>query len=741
MLTLDPHIQARSAATRPLPLQARRDLEIRQIGAAPHVRWVVKDPISLRYYHLNHKEYFLLQRLDGRRSQEELRREYAEQFPAASLSTAQLQSFLTYLHENGLITSPRTEEAAALLERRDRMRRRQRLAAIANPLAIRFPGVDPGRFLNWLYPRCRWMFSPAFLAFCGTVIMAALLLVTVQFRTLQTRLPEFQTFFTPTNLLWLMAAVAAAKVLHELAHALACRHFGGQCHEIGLMFLVFTPCLYCDVTDAWMLPRRRQRIAISAAGMFAEMVLAAVCAFLWWFSQPGFLNSLCLNQMVVCSVTTLLFNANPLLRYDGYYILSDLVNVPNLRQRSGRALQALCARLFLGTELPRSEITAVGREAWLVTYALLSGLYKLFILAAILWFYFELLEPYQLQIVPQLLAGFTLIGLVLIPAFNTAKWFGQMAAAGYIHWLKFITRSVITVAIVGTLLFVPLPCGVSATAMLEPLEGRRLYVTTPGTLQMILPDGAEVKDGELVAQLRNTEIDVELAQIEGELRLERRKLENLQKRRITEPDVDAMIPAVQERVRDLEGQAAQRRTDAESLKIFAPRSGQIFAVPHTTATNEQELPTWSGSLHDPRNLGCFLEAGAQICVIGDADRGEALLLIDQADIAAVKAGQAVKLYFGGLVQHRVAGTIAEVAATDLEQLPPLLAKQLQVPTRSGNDQAADPAETVYLARVPLSGEQTRIVAGAAGVARIEVAPQSLAQRLATYLARTFRLGH
>ena len=126
--------------------------------------------------------------------------------------------------------------------------------------------------------------------------------------------------------------------MHEFGHGLSCKHFGGECHEIGVMLLVFTPCLYCNVSDSWMLPNKWHRAAIGAAGMYVELVLASIATFVWWFSQPGPFNYICLSVMFICSVSTVMFNANPLLRYDGYYILSDFLEIPNLRQKASTIL-------------------------------------------------------------------------------------------------------------------------------------------------------------------------------------------------------------------------------------------------------------------------------------------------------------------------------------------------------------------------------------------------------------------
>ena len=186
------------------------------------------------------------------------------------------------------------------------------IGSLNNLLAIRLPGLNPDRFLGWLYPYCRWLLSPGLVAVWAVMAFSAILLVSVQADELRARLPEFTLFFSPANILWLAVVIAVTKVIHELAHGITCRHFGGRCHELGVMFLVFMPCLYCNVSDAWVLPSKWQRAAVGFAGMYAEIGLASLATFGWWFTHPGTLNSILLDTMVVCSVGTLLINGNPL---------------------------------------------------------------------------------------------------------------------------------------------------------------------------------------------------------------------------------------------------------------------------------------------------------------------------------------------------------------------------------------------------------------------------------------------
>src|SRR5262249_41833959 len=177
------------------------------------------------------------------------------------------------------------------------------------------------------------------------------------------KLPEFKQFFGWPNLIYLYLTIAVTKVLHELGHGLTCRHFGGECHEIGIIFLVFSPTMYCDVSDSWMLRSKWQRIAIGGAGMWVETVLSSLALYVWWFTRPGLLHHLCLNVFFISSVSTVIFNANPLMRYDGYYMLSDLLEIPNLSEKARTLLRNTFAHVCLGIDFREDAFMPSGGAA------------------------------------------------------------------------------------------------------------------------------------------------------------------------------------------------------------------------------------------------------------------------------------------------------------------------------------------------------------------------------------------
>ena len=147
-------------------------------------------------------------------------------------------------------------------------------------------------------------------------------------------------FFSLNNIALIWVTTILIKSIHELGHGLTCKHFGGEVHEVGVMLLVFTPYFFVNVSDSWVMPDRNKRILISAAGIYVELVLASLATLLWAVVQPGALQQELWNIMVIASVSTLIFNANPLMRFDGYYIMTDWIEVPNLSTQVARASSA-----------------------------------------------------------------------------------------------------------------------------------------------------------------------------------------------------------------------------------------------------------------------------------------------------------------------------------------------------------------------------------------------------------------
>ena len=735
-----------AAVARPLPLRMRADLTARLLRFHGRRYWGVKDPVALRYYQLRDEEYAVLQMLDGSTSARAIKDRFDQLFAPRRLSVEQLQTFLMSLHEQGLVVADAPGQGDELLKRRRKQAHKSALGALSNMLSLRFRGVDPAPFLDWLYPKCRWLFSGGALTAAVLLVVAAVLHFVIRWETVEARLPRFEAFFSGDELLWFAVALGAAKVLHELGHALTCRHFGGECHEMGIMFLVFTPCLYCDVSDAWMMPSKWHRIAISSAGVAVEIVLAAACFFLWWFTEPGLLNALCLKLMFVCSVSSIVFNGNPLLRYDGYYVFSDLVEVPNLGQRSTAVLRHFFARWFLDVDEPHVDAIPSERRPLLATYGIASTVYRGMVAILILWFAHRVLRPYGLDTLAHLLGAMILVSLIAAPAWHAAQFVRHSARTQNVSWRRFIVRTGAVVLLAAIVLAVPWGYPVTAPVLIEPQDASSVYVSVPGTLLESVRVGDRVEAGQRLALLENLEVRREVEQLRGERDRQKVLITNLERRRVTDPQADWQLPAAREALADLDERLQQRERDQQRLVLSAPIGGAVLPapVPNRTSAAQKELsgqlPFWTGYPTDERNQGTFLPTGTVFCRIGAPDRLEAVLVVDQANVEFVEPGQTVRLRLDQLPSRILRGKVSEVGELDLKLAPRELVARNDFSVAEDATGQWRPLRTSYQVRVALDDHGQGLIIGATGEAKIGIAPEPLYRRLHRYASDILRVG-
>ncbi len=615
-------------------LRFRPDLAVYSQPSSRRPFWVVKDPVTLRYYRFNDQEYSILKMLDGRRNLEQICALFEQKFAPLRMTPTRLLSFLANLHRNGLLLSDGPDQGTELLERDQKDRTTRRLAGLSNVLAIRMPGFDPEPFLTWLYPKLHWCFSRWFVGGCLALALAALTLVLVHADQLQTRLPEFHAFFNTGNLFLLFLCLASTKVIHELGHALTCQHFGGECHEMGFMLLVFTPCLYCDVSDSWILRSRWHRIAISAAGIMVEIVLASIATFGWWYSRPGLLNSLCLDLMVLCSVSTILINGNPLLRYDGYFIMSDLMETPNLWQQSRAIVHRTLARLLLGIDASGSVVPS--QRPWLLAfYGVASMVYRVVVVITILGVLYGILKPMRLQLVAYLIAMSLPLGIVVAGARAARQRLENPLFPQQLKRQLNFTRLFISVGVVaslGTCFFlVPLPCRISAPAVLELYGAQRIYVAFSGTLTQCVPIGRQVEAGQVIARTENTDLQRVLMKVQGEFELADTRVNNLQYRLVEDPRAAQALVVTREIRADTQKQLMHHKADVQRLILRTPIAGTVIPPPRllTQHGDGRTLPRWTGIPQEDRNIGCTVDRGDLFCLIGDPTTHDTELFVDE----------------------------------------------------------------------------------------------------------------
>ena len=723
----------------PLTLVMRADLTARPLLRSGRRYWVLKDPISLRYHQLRDEEYTVLQSLDGTATLASIRSHFEAKFAPVQLSLRHLQALLGMLHQQGLVHAQGSGQGIHLSERYSRQRWRRLQERFSNPLAIRFRGVDPQRFLDATYPYIRWCFQPLVSALVLLIAAAALLLLITHFDTFQDQFSDYQSYFIPSNLLLLAIVIAVTKILHELGHAYACKHFGGECHEIGLLLLVFTPCLYCNVSDAWMLPNKWHRILVSAAGICVELCLASVATFLWYFSEPGLFHSFCFYTMLVCSVGTVLFNANPLLRYDGYFIFADWLDIPNLWQRSREVVADVGGRLFFGKRYLARSLETTGMAPWMFLYGLASILYLYVVLTAILWFVWNFLEPLGLRFLADLFILVVVLRVLLIPAISRIRSMSHPVHQRRIDFSQMLIRGAVASALLTALLLIPLPHRVVAPMTIEPADADRMYVTVAGTLRDASPPGSIVREGAMIARLDAANLEQEIVALQGELASKQARLRSLETLRAMDLKSARKIPAAREAVQDTETRLQQRLEDQARLTLRATRNGTVLAPPQRpTSDTPRELSTWQRSPLDLANRGCFLDTGTLCCLVGDPASFTAELFVHQNDVEWVTTGQTVRIRFEGHAGEMLTGQVDSVSKMDADAIPPQLARQIATRGSSETIAPLQAADVWYQARVTLD-DHPSLIAGTCGQAKIMVNRASLGWRIYRYLRRTFAI--
>ncbi len=334
-----------ASASRTLPA-ARGDLIVRTIEEG---RYVIKQPDKGKYFQLGEAEYFLLQGLDGKKTRQELRSEFREQF-GEKLEREDLKDFLELVKEQGLLADKPSTKEETSEGPQDERPKVSPLKGKGSVTFYRWPLCRPDGFFTWLEPKIRFVWTRTFLVITLAMMVVAAGVLLGHRHELVSGVQNTAGWET---VLMIWASIFLATCLHECAHGLTCKHYGGEVPDAGLLLLFFMPCFYCNVSDAWLIPQKSRRLTITLAGAYCDLCLWAVCVFAWRLTMPDTLiNYWALMMLSVCGTRSLL-NLNPFLKLDGYYLLSDGMEIPNLRARGEARWKEHLRWFFWGADRPQ----------------------------------------------------------------------------------------------------------------------------------------------------------------------------------------------------------------------------------------------------------------------------------------------------------------------------------------------------------------------------------------------------
>ncbi|WP_447599131.1 efflux RND transporter periplasmic adaptor subunit [Nitrospira sp. Nam80] len=605
-----------------------------------HVWYVFQDLMTDRFHRFTPAAYGVIGLIDGRRTIQQIWDEASERLGDEAPTQDEVIGLISQLYAADVLLFDIAPDLSEFNRRRLQRFRRKVLERAAQVFSWRIPLCDPDRLLTRFLPVARLFVGwPAGLVWF-LVVGAGVLLGGMHW-------PELSEDFTthalaPQNaiLLWLLFPVL--KSCHELAHGFVTKVFGGEVHELGLMLLILTPVPYVDASAAWAFTNKWHRILVGAAGMMAELFLASLALVVWVSAEPGLVRMMAYNTILIAGVSTVLFNANPLLRFDGYYMLMDFLEIPNLKTRAARYFAYVVERYVLGqreAELPHATI---GERIWFMLYGGASSVFRIIVVVGILLFLGE-----EFPMLAIFFAGFTAVTMIGVPLAKGLSFLFTNSRLRRVRIRAVTTAVGFTAAMAGAICFLPIPLYTLTEGVVWLPDEAFVRAETSGFVERVVAQpGARVQPGDLLVVCRNPELSSQLSVLEG-------RLEELNARRTEQEPTDRVKAAILEE--EIAYTLKERNRVRERVEHLQIRSKQVgtFVVPQA-----QDLP------------GRYLQQGEALAHVLDLRTIIVRALIAQDEIDLVRHRlDSVEVRLAEQVMTTVSASLSRIVPSATSQLP------------------------------------------------------------------------
>lgn len=622
-------------------------------------RWyVIRDNATGKHHRITPEAQLIVSLMDGERSVEQIWGIASERLGDDNLTQDDVIRLLTQLHQSDVLKSDASPDLREVMQRADRQARRKLLQSVMNPLAVRLPLLDPDRFLNATLPLVRPLFSWFGVLLFLCVVVAASILAGMHWSELTTDIAD--RVLAAESLLLLLLTYPLVKALHELGHGYATKVRGGEVHEIGLMFLVFIPVPYVDATASSSFRSKWHRALVGSAGMLVEVFLAALAMFVWVSVEPGLIKAFAFNVMVIGGISTVLFNGNPLLRFDGYYVLSDLVEIPNLGPRSNRYISYLIQRYLFGVSRAVSPVTAPGERGWFLFYGIAAFFYRIAITLTIILF---------------VASEFPVVGIVLGAWAATMMFLWPLAKAiGFLFTSPLlrerrrralsVSAGLITI-LVGALTLLPVPFATVSEGVVWAGQDTVVHATSNGVVgELLVAPNSKVDKGQPILRMHDPLLPARVNVVEArlvELRARHAALQVLDR---------AEARVVAEQLKHAEAELALNRERERQMTLRSPAAGRFLIA------RADDLS------------GRYLRQGDSIGYVADLRQPTVRVVVPQDAIDLVR-GETRR------VQVRFAERFDDVRLAQVTREMPFVTDQLPSPALSsqgGGEIALDPTD-------------------------------------------------
>ena len=621
--------------------------------------YVLQDQASGRFHRFTPATYLVISFMTGQRTMQEIWDLACVELNEDAMTQDQLIQLLSQLHQSDVLHGDVLPDLAEVSRRGKSQRGRKLLFSLMNPLAIRVPILDPERFLSATYPLVKPLFGWFGAIIYLTLILSGIALAAMHWSELTENITD--RVLTTENLLYLLLSYPLVKALHELGHGYVVKHWGGEVHELGVMFLVFIPVPYVDASASAAFREKWRRALVGAAGIFVELLLAVLALFVWLNVEPGPFRAFAFNIMLIGGVSTLLFNGNPLLRFDGYYVLSDLIEIPNLGQRANRYIGYLIQRYLFKMSKASSPATAKGESTWFVIYSIAAFIYRMFIMVAIILFVAS-----KFFIVGILIAIWSCVMMFGLPL---AKQLRFMVTNPGLHRRRpqaFAVVTLILCAISLIILVLPTPYRTSAEGIVWMPGNNVVHARTEGTvIDILAKPNSSVQIGDPLIQLQEPFLAAQVKVLQAEVN----ELEMRYAALNVEDRVDAKIALQQ--LQHARARLALNLQKTSDLIVRSPANGK-FILPRPT-----DLP------------GSFVRKGQTLAYVSKFTDSIVKVAVskDLIDVVRNKTKK-VEIRMAEHINNVIPATIQRIEPAATNKLP-----SLALSTLGGGKIAMDPRES------------------------------------------------
>ncbi len=621
--------------------------------------FVLQDHFTGRFHRISPEAYFVIGLMDGKRTMGDIWDAACLHLGDSIPTQDEVINLLSQIHQFDGLQSDLPPDMKDLSQRNMREKRTKLLSYLASPTSLKFHLFDPDTFLTKSLPLIQPLLGWFGLLCWVAIVFYGLLLAGIHWSELTADVTD--KVLSLENVFILSLVYPIIKVIHEFGHAYTVKRWGGEVHDMGIMFLVFMPIPYVDATSSYSFRNKYQRILVGAAGIMLELFLAALAIIVWTNVGPGAVRSIAYNVMIIGGVSTVLMNGNPLIRYDAYYILSDFLEIPNLGARSNEYLGYFVKRRLLGIQELSSTARTPGEACWLAAYGIASFVYRIFIMTAI-----TLFIAGKFFVVGTIIAIWTVISFIVFPLTKLVRHISSDPLMRRYRARAILAGVAVSGLVLGVAVGVPIPSYTVVEGVVWVPEESQVFAGADGfVIKVLATPNTRVHRGEPL-------ILCEAPKLDKDVNVLRANLQEVEARyQLSRATDRAATGVLRDELEKARAELARARERSGGLIIRSPSDG-VFLLPLA-----EDLP------------GRYVKKGTPLGYAVDFSKSVVRIAVDPDYVELIRnKTQKVEGRLAGNLETIIPATVVRDVPAASKELP-----SLALSVSGGGTIAMDPNES------------------------------------------------